>query len=51
MYLLFLSSLLAVVVILAITLKDQFGHPKPQPEPEEAAPAASPVMTSAETQA
>lgn len=51
MYLLFLPSLLAVVVILVIAMRDTFTAPKPQAEPEEAAPAVAPAMTPTEVQA
>lgn len=49
MYLLFLPSLLAVVVIMAIALKDTFTTPKTQPEPEPAEPTVAPAMKSAES--
>lgn len=51
MYVLFLPSLLAVVVILVIAMKDTFTTPKTQAQPEETPQPVAPVMTSAETQA
>lgn len=49
--LLFLPSLLAVVVILVIHMKDTFTTPKTQPKPEPTEATVAPVLTPTETQA